>query len=116
MSSSGEKHVLVANYGWYLFHFIPVACGNASPRPWLPWAFFRDDVTMEKIQSRFMSYAEKEGGDMCDLAYTTTESVMLNIPGLNFPLPIPYLLTYKDMQLSGTLRKTAPSGAEGGVK
>jgi len=116
VSSSGEKHVLVANYGWYLFHFIPVVCGNANPRPWLPWVFFRDDVTMEKIQSRFMSHAESEGGDAYDLSYTTSESVMLNIPAMNLPLPLPYLLTYKDMQLSGTLRKAAPPVAEGGAE
>ena len=38
-----------------------------------------------------------------DLAYTTRESVMLEIPGINTTLPIPYLLTYREVQLSGVL-------------
>ena len=102
-----SEHVLVSNYGWYLFHFIPVACGNASEDRWLPWAMFRDDVTMEKIQTRFMNYAEQNGGvtNVHNLAYTTRQSVMLELPGLDLPLPIPYLLTYRETQLSGEIRK-----------
>jgi len=107
-----EEHVLVSNYGWYLFHFIPVVCGNANPDAWTPWVFFRDDVTMDKIQGRFMDYANARSDDVHDLAYTTTESVMLNIPGINLPLPVPYLLTYKDMQLCGVLTRPAMGGEE----
>ena len=101
---TGEEHMLVSNYGWYLFHFIPVACGNASESRWFPWVHFRDDVTMDKIQHRFISTANELGRPKVrDLAYTTRESVMLEIPGLNLPLPIPYLLTYREIQLSGIM-------------
>lgn len=103
--TSGREHVLASNYGWYLFHCIPLACGNASRSPWAPWAFFRDDVTLDKIQTRFMERVG--GGDVQDLSYSTQESVMLQIPGLNFPLPIPYLLTYREVQLSGTTEGAA---------
>ena len=96
-----EEHVLVSNYGWYLFHYFPLACGNASKDRWLPWVMFRNDVQMDKIQGRFMDYAGDRKAH--DLAYTTTESVMLHIPGLNLPLPVPYLLTYREIQLSGVL-------------
>lgn len=101
--SSGCDHVLASNYGWYLFHCIPVACGNASKDPWFPWAIFRDDVTLDKIQSRFMESTDPV--KVRDLSYSTQESVMLQIPGLNFPLPIPYLLTYREIQLSGTTER-----------
>ena len=101
---TNEEHMLVSNYGWYLFHFIPVACGNASKDRWTPWVHFRDDVTLDKIQGRFLTTAESLGYDKVEnLAYTTRESVMLEIPGLNVPLPIPYLLTYREIQLSGVL-------------
>lgn len=110
---SDEDHVLVGNYGWYLFHCIPVACGNASNDPWIPFVSFRDDVTLDKIQSRFMDETEKyakergvkfEDVDIHDLAYSTAESVMLNIPGFQIPIPIPYLLTYREVQLSGVIK------------
>ena len=48
-------------------------------------------------------YANGQGCDVSDLGYVTNESVMLNIPGINAPLPIPYLLTYREIQLSGVL-------------
>lgn len=103
--STDQEHVLVTNYGWYLFHFIPVACGNASFNAWTPWVAFRNDVTLDKIQSRFMNYANGEECDVTDLSYTVSDSVMLNIPGVGLPLPVPYLLTYREVQLSGVLSK-----------
>lgn len=107
MDSVDREHLLVSNYGWYLFHFIPLASGNANRDPLLPWVMFRNDVTMEKIQTRFMDYAGEHGGvDKVDnLAYTTRESVMLELPGLNLPLPVPYLLTYREIQLSGEIKR-----------
>ena len=103
IESIDREHVLVSNYGWYLFHYIPLACGNASLDAWTPFALFRDDVTLDKIQGRFMLHARDEGCTAENLTYETSESVMLEIPGLNTPLPIPYLLTYREIQLSGVL-------------
>lgn len=97
------EHVLASNYGWYLFHFFPLVCGNANYDAWAPWVMFRDDVTMDKVQNRFMRHAEGQDMVVEDLAYTTRESVMLEIPGINTTLPIPYLLTYREVQLSGVL-------------
>ena len=97
------EHVLVSNYGWYLFNCIPIACGNTNTDPRLPWVIFRNDVTMEKIQSRFMAYVNGMKKNVKDLAYTSYDSVMLEIPGSNIPVPIPYLLTYRELQLSGVL-------------
>ena len=110
---TGQKHLLVSNYGWYLFHAIPVACGNANEDRFLPFVSFRNDVTLNKVQSRFMGEARKYAQDsgrtladveIDDLCYTTSESVMLTIPGLQIPLPIPYLLTYREVQLSGVVK------------
>lgn len=108
---SDEEHVLVSNYGWYLFHYFPLACGNANKDRWLPWVMFRNDVRMDKIQGRFMDYAGARKAR--DLAYTTRESVMLEIPALNLPLPIPYLLTYREIQLSGVLEEPTAAEEEG---
>lgn len=101
----GEEHLFVSNYGWYLFDFIPVACGNAAEDRLLPFVMFRDDVTMEKIQRRFMGYARSVGKtDMADLSYVNDDTVLFTVPGLHYPLPIPYLLSYREIQLSGNIK------------
>lgn len=104
LRASGAEHMLVSNYGWYLFHIIPIACGNANPDGFFPWAIFRNDVTMDKVQNRFMDYVHKKGGlDIVDLSYRTQESVLFEFPGSNIPIPLPYILSYKEIQLSGVL-------------
>lgn len=108
---SNEEHVLVSNYGWYLFHYFPLVCGNANKDRWLPWVMFRNDVQMDKIQGRFMDYAGERPAR--NLAYTTSDSVMLEIPGINLPLPIPYLLTYREIQLSGVLGEPETAAEKG---
>ena len=80
-------------------HFI-----DAAEDPLMPWAFFRNDVTMDKIQHRFMKYANFYGKKSRDMAYYTQESVLFEIPATDFPIPLPYLLTYKEIQLSGVLK------------
>lgn len=104
IESTGEDNVLVSNYGWYLFHCIPLACGNANDDSFLPWVMFRNDVTMDKIQGRFFKHADSQKGKKAkNLSYMTHESVLLEIPGSNLPIPLPYILTYKEIQLSGVL-------------
>lgn len=105
VKSTGEEQVLVSNYGWYLFHFIPIACGNANESGYMPWVMFRNDVTMDKVQDRFIKYTETKK-DMLPvgMSYRTHESVMFEIPGSNIPIPLPYILSYKEIQLSGVLK------------
>ena len=98
------EHVGVGNYGWYRFNFIPLACGNASENPLLPWVFFRNDVTLDRIQRRFNDYAKFVGKKPVSMNYFTQESVLLELPGADIPIPIPYLLTYHEIQLSGVLK------------
>jgi len=105
IESSGEEHLFVSNYGWYLFGCIPLVCGNASEDPFFPIVFFRDDVTMDKIQGRFMKSAKEMKHDkIYNLSYSNDDSILFEIPGLNFPLPIPYVFTYREMQLSGVMK------------
>jgi len=104
MHITGEEHVCVGNNGWYLFHVIPLACGNAAEEPFMPWVLFRNDVTMDKVQKRFMDYANFYGKTPKGMNYFTQESVMFEVPGTDFPIPLPYILTYKEIQLSGVLK------------
>jgi hypothetical protein len=102
---SGEKkHVYVSNYGWYLFGYVPLLCGNAAEERLFPSVLFRDDVTLDKVQSRFVKVANDNGKNkISELAYTNTDSVLFEIPGLNIPIPLPYIFTYKEIQLSGVM-------------
>ncbi len=103
---SEDDHQLVGNYGWYLFHVFPLACGNASEDAIFPWVLFRNDVTMDKIQSRFMKAAADAGKPKAsNLTYTTHEQVLFEPPGVNYPMPLPYFITYREIQLSGILSK-----------
>lgn len=103
-AAGGEEHVVVRNYGWSLFYFIPVVCGNTSEEAWLPWSFFSNEITMDKVQERFFDYAVRRGKSAYNLKYTDYDTVMFNIPLVQYPLPIPYLLCYREIQLSGNLK------------
>ncbi len=99
-----SEHLVVHNYGWYLFGLVPVGCGNASPDPIFPCVVFRDDVKMDIIQRIYLDYAAKKGKLPTNLAYDVKEDVMFTVPILGYSVPVPYLLTYKEMQLSGVLK------------
>lgn len=104
LDSTGDENLLVTNYGWYLFNWIPLASGNASKRHWTPWVLFRDDVTMDKVQRRFIDYARDHGKAPTEMTYHNYESILFEVPGSNFKIPIPYLFTYREIQLSGVLK------------
>ncbi len=108
--STKQEHVLVSNYGWYLFHFIPLACGNASEDPLLPLVMFRNDVTMDKIQKQFFNYAKSQNKEAMDLVYSNRETVLFEFPGSSVSFPVPYILTYREIQLSGVLMANKGGG------
>ena len=97
------EHVVVSNYGWYLFNTIPLACGNAMPDAVLPWRFFSDQVSSKLLHDRMMSYAARRHADVRDLVFFRDEEVFFTLPGLAYPLPIPYLLCFREEQFSCVL-------------
>ena len=106
----GEEHVLVSNYGWYLFGCIPLVCGNGAEDAWFPTVLFCDDVTMDKVQKSFMDYAAERGKtDIRELSYSNDDTVLFKLPFTDFPIPVPYVLTYREIMLSGMIREKAPA-------
>ena len=97
------EHVVVSNYGWYLFNWIPLACGNATPGAFFPWKFFSCQVKSDLLHDRLMTHAAALNADVKDLAFFRNEKVCFDLPGTNFPVPIPYLLCYREIQFSGVL-------------
>ena len=97
------EHVVVSNYGWYLFNWIPLACGNATPGAFFPWKFFSNQVRSDLLHDRLMSHAAAQNADVKDLSFIRDEKVFFDLPGTNFPVPIPYVLCYREIQFSGVL-------------
>ena len=95
---SGEEHVVMRNYGWSFFNWIPLVCGNADETATMGMALFRDDVTLEKVQARYMRYAN--GRTVETPVYLNKDSNIIEV----FGIPIPYVLCYKEINLSGTIK------------
>jgi len=95
---TGGDHVVMNNYGWKFFDWIPLWCGNANEDPTMFFVLFRDDVTVEKVQKRFMKYANGREID-CPM-YDIIEEKGIEVLGI----PIPYVYTYREITLSGTLK------------
>ena len=100
-------HTVVSNDGWYLFNLWPLASGNATEGARMPFRLFRNDVQEDILHGRLTKYAQSQGCDVADLVLLSNEQVLLSIPGLNFPLPIPYIFTSRRIQLSAVLVKHA---------
>jgi len=96
---TSREHVLVQNYGWSLFNCIPIFCGNAAKDPSCPFVMFRDDVTMEKIQERFDEYAAGRSVECPVFHIDDTKFISI----YSIPIPIPYIVCYKEVSLSATL-------------
>jgi hypothetical protein len=96
--------VVVRNYGWRLFYFLPVVCGNPNEDDLLPWTFFSNEVTMDNIQGRFAAHAAKRGKSPVHIEYSNYDTVLWAIPQVNIPFPIPYFLCYNEIQLSGRIK------------
>ena len=86
--SGGGEHVLARNYGWQLFNCIPL---------------FRSDITMKRVQEAMSEEAAKQGATVSDIVYHNNDTVMFEIPIIGFTIPIPYVVCYKEIQVSGVL-------------
>ena len=105
------EHVLISNYGWYLFNCVPLVCGNASVGASFPWKFFSDQVNPGIVHDRMMEHAASRNADAEDLVANYDEKVFLQIPEVQ--VPIPFLLCYREIQMSAVLtEREKPSAAE----
>lgn len=110
------EHIVVSNYGWYLFHAFPLACGNATPGAFFPFKIFSDQVSPGLLHDRLMAHAAAIHADAKDLVFFRNEKVLYDIPGLNIPVPIPYLLTYREIQFSAVLTQRKESALPDAAK
>ena len=85
----GTEHILVTDYGWKLFNCIPL---------------FRPDITNERVQKALFDEATRRNKTAVDLSYHNYDTILFEIPYLFIPMPIPYVICYHEVQLSGVLQ------------
>ena len=83
------EHIYVDDYGWKLFNWIPI---------------FRRDITLERVQKELAAEANRRGKVATDLVYHYYDKVTFDIPLVVVTLPIPYIICYHEVQLSGVLQ------------
>ena len=63
-----------------------------------------------------MTYANSKNANVKNIMFTRDEKVFFEVPGTEIPCPIPFLVCYHEIQLSGVLvkpGKTVKSGVKG---
>lgn len=86
---SGIEHIFVSDYGWKLFNWIPI---------------FRRDITPEHVQAEAAKEARRRGKAVCGIVTHNFDRVMFDIPLLYITVPIPYVICYHEVQVSGVLQ------------
>ena len=85
----GIEHIYVSDYGWKLFNCIPL---------------FRPDVTVDRVQKALAEEASNRKKTAAGLTYRNYDTIFFEIPILYIPVPIPYVICYHEIQLSGVLQ------------
>ena len=103
-----SEHVVVSNFGWYFFNQWPIVCGKAHVDRWAPWRFFRNDVDENVLQRRLMDYASARGCNVTDLQIFNNAEVLMSIGVGGVSLPLPYVISYRELQFSCSLMRRRP--------
>lgn len=85
----GIEHIVTRDYGWKLFNWIPI---------------FRSDITVDRVQKALADEAAKRRKTATGLVYHNIDNVMFDVPLVFISLPLPYILCYHEVQLSGVLQ------------
>ncbi|MGN0853280.1 MAG: hypothetical protein ACI4Q3_07880 [Kiritimatiellia bacterium] len=101
-------HVVASNYGWYFFDRWPIVCGNILPGKEGGFVFFRNTVDEKPMLERFIAHARERDCDVVDLQLFNNAEVLMTIGFGGLSIPLPYVVSFRDMQYSGVLvRRTA---------
>ena len=110
----GSRVVEINTTGWYLFKGLPICCGDDNEENFFPLEFFTDRCTPEVVKARFDEHVRSLGDDVeaKGVTFVNTESVTFDVPGVSFPLVVPYILCTRDIQMSGTIVKKSKAVEE----
>lgn len=109
------EHYQLQNYGWYLFDTIPLVCGDINPDAKLCLAVFKDHVRTDLLTAEFNRHVRETNTRPVCVATLNTDLVTFEIPGLSIPLIVPYILCYREVQISALLVKD-PAPEKGDVQ
>ena len=85
----GTEHIFVSDFGWKLFNWIPI---------------FRSDITLERVQKELMAESNRRGKVATGLTVHAYDTVTFDVPLIVITLPIPYIICYHEIQVSGVLK------------
>ena len=97
----GEEHIVVSNYGFYLFNCILIVTGNADPVNPSGAAWFSDEVTLDKMQRVLMQEVKQRRCQVTNIQPLCESTCYFSaIPYIGNTLGI---FWYKTAQVSATL-------------
>ena len=85
----GTEHIYVEDFGWKLFNWIPL---------------FRSDITLERVQNELKAESNRRGKVATDITIHRYDTVTFDIPLVVISIPIPYIICYHEIQVSGVLK------------
>ena len=85
----GTEHIFVSDFGWKLFNWIPI---------------FRSDITLERVQKELMAESNRRGKVATDITVHPYDTFTFDIPLVVITIPIPYIICYHEIQVSGVLK------------
>ncbi len=101
LGASSAGHVTVSNYGWTLFGYVPLVCGNSNAESWCPFLFFWNDLKPELAKARLDAVAAERDAIETDVWYLGTNDVLFDA----YYSPVPWVIVYKEVNLSANLVK-----------
>lgn len=107
LKPDADEHVIVRNYGWYLFGVVPLVCGNPDLDSFWGSTFFSDEVTLEVAHDALMRHAAKSGREVRDIAVMDDREALFSVPLPVVSVSIPWVVQKKKANVSATLMKTS---------
>ena len=106
LAPDAEAHVIVRNYGWFLFGSVPLVCGNADVESIWGSTFFMNEVTLDVAHGVLAQHAAAGGREIRDVVALDDRQALF-VPFSISYIPIPWIVQYKEVNVSATL---APKG------
>ena len=103
------EHIVVSNFGYYLFDVFPLVSGNANPDRWFPFLIFSDQVKLSKMQSLLSAEIQrKRGREIAELNSHYDAAPCFSV-SLDPKSVLGLLFCYREVQLSAVLTESEPA-------
>ena len=101
------EHVVVSNFGYYLFNLFPIVAGNARPGACFPCSFFSNQVTLPKVHALMAEeVARRPGVEVAELGAHFESSPCFSV-STDPRSALGLIFCYREVQLSAVLVESA---------